>query len=112
MICTLALIFLTKIKKMTRYCRPHAFGGKVALNTVSIKLTRVNVPAENGSQQSSTFTHGLKGPALTCPIMPILYQHFRSHSSPTSYSQTTKIFINNKETFASLIVLVKSPITK
>jgi hypothetical protein len=99
-------------KKMTHYCRPHTFGGKVALNTVSIKLTRVNVPAENGSQQSSTFTHALKGPALTCPIMPIADQYFRAHSSPTSYSQTTKIFINNKETFVTLIVLVKSPTIK
>jgi hypothetical protein len=99
-------------KKNDPLLQPHAFGGKVALNTVSIKLTQVNVPAENGSQQSSTFTHALKGPALTCPIMPIVYQHFRAHSSPTSYSQTTKIFINNKETFVSLIVLVKSLTTK
>jgi hypothetical protein len=45
-------------------------------------------------------------------LMPITDQPFHVHLSPTSYSQTTKIFINNKETFAALIVLLKPQTTK
>jgi len=66
-------------KETIRYCEPFGYGGQNALNTVAIVLTHVSVPAENGSQQSSTFTHALKGtstyvpthapsgPALSCP---------------------------------------------
>jgi hypothetical protein len=44
--CKLDLIILTKIKRMIRYCKLCAFGGKVALNTISIELTQVSVPTE------------------------------------------------------------------
>jgi hypothetical protein len=71
---------------MIHYCELFGYGGKVALNTSTIDLTQVSVPAENGLQQSSTFTLALKGPALTCPLITIADQHFRAHSSPTSYS--------------------------
>jgi hypothetical protein len=47
------------------------------------------------------------GSALLCPIMPIMDQHFHAQSSPTNYSQTTKILINNKEALACLVVLLK-----
>jgi hypothetical protein len=85
-----------------------------ALSThISIVLTQVSVPTEDGSQQSATFTHVLKGPALTCPIIPLADQHFRVHFKPYNLS------INNqnphkqqKKTSAALIVLLKPQTTK
>jgi hypothetical protein len=76
--------------------RTHTMA-KVLLIHVSIILTQVSVPIEDGSQQSVTFTRALKGLALTCPIMPLANQHFRAHFNPYKLSvQTTKTFINNK----------------
>jgi hypothetical protein len=46
---------------------------------ISIILIQVSVPAEDRSHQSATLTHALKGPALTCPNVPLAYQHFRPH---------------------------------
>jgi hypothetical protein len=40
---------------------------KALLTHVAIILTQVSVPAEDGSQQSATFTHCLKG---SSPYMP------------------------------------------
>jgi hypothetical protein len=89
-------------------CESHVYGGKVALNIISNDLAQVSVPAKNGSQQLSTFTHAIKGPPLTCPLKPIVDQYFHSYSSPTRYSQTTKISETINKTFAALIVLLKS----
>jgi hypothetical protein len=46
-----------KIKRVAYYCRLCAVSGKTHMQTCSNELTRVSVPAEDGSQQSSTFTH-------------------------------------------------------
>jgi hypothetical protein len=57
-------------------------------------------------------THAPRRPTLACPIMPIMDQYFCTYSSPTNYSQTTKISINNKEALIDLIVLLKPQTTK
>jgi hypothetical protein len=62
--CTLTLIVLAKTKETIRYCESHAIGDKVALNTISIDLMQVSVPAEDGSN------------------MPLVDQHFHAHSCP------------------------------
>jgi hypothetical protein len=85
---------------------------KALLTHVSIELMQVSVPAENGSNmplvdQLFMPTHAPSGPALMCPLMPIKDQYFRAHSSPTSYSQMTKIFISNKKAFTTIIFLLK-----
>jgi hypothetical protein len=117
MICTHDLIVLTKTKETIRYCESFGYGGKTLSTHISIVLTQVSLPAEDikhALKGSNTFvpTHTPSGPALAFSIMPIMDQCFRAHSSPTNYSQTTKIFINNKGTFASLIVLLKPQTTK
>jgi hypothetical protein len=68
-----------------------------ALNTITNILTQVSVPVENESQQSTTFTHALKGLALAFPIMPLADQHFRAHFESYKLSTNNQIFINNKE---------------
>jgi hypothetical protein len=108
MICTHNLIILTKTKETSIYCKTFGYGGKMLSTIVSIVLTEVSVSLENGSQQSATFTHAFKGPTLMCPLMPIVDQHFRVHSSPTSYSQTIKIFINNKRNIRSPNISTKA----
>jgi hypothetical protein len=45
---------------------------KHAQHTYSSELTRVSVPVEDGSQQSSTFTHVHQGPVPKYPPMSIL----------------------------------------
>jgi hypothetical protein len=56
-----------------------------ALSThVSIILTRVSVPAEDGSYQSSFFTHVHKGPVPKYSLMSIKDQYQSTHSCPTS----------------------------
>jgi hypothetical protein len=117
MICTHELIMLTKIKETICYCELLGYGGKTLSIHVSIILTRVSVPAKDikhALKGSSTFlpTHTPSGPALACAIMPIMDQHIHAHSSSISYSQTTKIFINKKNTFTFLIVLLKSQTIK
>jgi hypothetical protein len=91
MICIHDLIVHTKIKEMISYYGLYAFGGKTLSTHIFIDLTQVSVPAENGSQQSATFTYALKRPALTCPHIPIADQHFGAHSSPTSYSNNQNL---------------------
>jgi hypothetical protein len=44
-------------KRVVHYCRLCAVDDKMHSQTCSIKLMRVSVPVEEGSQQSSTFTH-------------------------------------------------------
>jgi hypothetical protein len=72
---------------MTHYCGLYTFGGKITLTHVSIDLTQVSVPTENGLQQLSTFIHALKGPALTRPLMTLGDQHFQF--MPTQVQQAT-----------------------
>jgi hypothetical protein len=60
----LALIVLTKTKEMIHYYKSFGYGGKVALNTVTIDLTYVSVPAEDESN------------------IPLVDQHFCAHSCP------------------------------
>jgi hypothetical protein len=117
MIYTHDLIILTKIKERICYYESLRYGGKTLSRHVSIVLMRVSVPAEDikhALKGSSTFvpTHPPSAPALAYPVMSIMDQHFRVHSSPTSYSQTNKIFINNKEAFTILIVLLKPQTAK
>jgi hypothetical protein len=76
----LDLIIITKTKKTIRYCESFGYGGKTLSIHISIVLMQVSVPKEDGSQQSVTFTHALKGsiifvptpvpsgPALSCPL--------------------------------------------
>jgi hypothetical protein len=45
---------------------------KLAQQTYSSELTRASVPAEDGSQQLSTFTHVHQGPVSKYLLMPIL----------------------------------------
>jgi hypothetical protein len=109
MICTHNLIILTKTKETSIYCKKmFGYGGKMLSTIISIVLTEVSVSSENGSQQSASFTHAFKGLALMCPLMPIADQHFHVHSSPTSYSQTIKIFINNKRNIRSPNISTKA----
>jgi hypothetical protein len=89
----LDLIVLTKTKE---YCESFRYGGQNTLNTVAIDLTHVSIPGENGSQQSSTFTHVLKGSTLMCPLMPLADQHFCAHFKPYKLLTNNKNFINNK----------------
>jgi hypothetical protein len=44
---------------------------KMHSQTYSIDLTRVSVPAKDGSKQLATFTDSYIGPVLKYPIMPI-----------------------------------------
>jgi hypothetical protein len=62
------LIIITKKNEMIRYCESHAIGGKVALSIVSINLTQVSIPAENGSNSHQS-SH-----------MPLRDQHSRAQS--------------------------------
>jgi hypothetical protein len=64
MIYTYDLIVLTKTKEMTRYYESVGYGGKTLSTHVSIILTQVSVPTENGSK------------------MPLRNQHFHAHSCP------------------------------
>jgi hypothetical protein len=94
---------------MIRYCESHAIGGKVALNIVSINLTQVSIPAENGSNSHQS-SH-----------MPLRDQHVPSHahSRPTlscplkSYNLLTnnQNVIKKKEAFTALIFLLKPQTT-
>jgi hypothetical protein len=113
MICTHNLTILTKTKEIIRYCELFGYGAKMLSTYVSIILTHVSVLAEDIKhilKGSSTFmpTHAPSRPALACPIMPIMDQHFRAHSSPTNYSQTTIMFINNKRSIHSPNISTKA----
>jgi hypothetical protein len=81
-----------------------------ALSThVSIILTQVTVPTDDGSQQSATFTHALKGsstfmpthapsgPTLSWPLQVLQAKH----KQPQPHKQQKKIL-------AALIVLLKT----
>jgi hypothetical protein len=74
MICTHDLIILIKTKEAIRYCELFGYGGKTLATHVSIILTRVNVWIKHAFKGFSTFvpTHAPSGPALSCPIMPIM----------------------------------------
>jgi hypothetical protein len=63
-------------KRVAHYCRLRAVGGKSTFN----RLAGVSVPTEDGSQQSSTFTHAHKGPVPKFPIMSIKDQYQITHS--------------------------------
>jgi hypothetical protein len=112
MICTHDLTVLTKIKEMTCYCKLFGYSGKMLSTIISIVLMQVSVPAENGSQQSSTFTHTLKGPALSCPLMPISDQPFRAHFMSYKLLTNNKITSPTIKAYTALIVLLKPQITK
>jgi hypothetical protein len=80
-------------------------------NIVSNDLTHVSVPTEDikhALKASSTFvpTHAPSGPALPCPIMPIIDQYFHTHSSPTSYSQSARIMPPTTKAYTILIVVL------
>jgi hypothetical protein len=63
---------------------------------VSNDLTLVCVAAEDGSQQSAIFIHALKGPTLSCPLMPLADQHFLAHFKPYKLSTNTKPYKQQK----------------
>jgi hypothetical protein len=65
-------------------------------------LTYVSVPTEDikhALKGSSTFmpTHASSGPALVCPIMPIMDQYFPTHFKSYKLLTNNQNFINNKE---------------
>jgi hypothetical protein len=82
---------------MIRYCELFGYGGKSALTNVYNDLTHVSVPVEDESQQSATFTHAHKGPALSCPLMSLADQYFRTHFNVLQDKHKQPNFINNKE---------------
>jgi hypothetical protein len=67
------------------------YGGKNALDKRFYHFNRVSVPVEDGSQQLATFTYALKGPALACPLMPLVDQYFCTHSISYKLSTNTKL---------------------
>jgi hypothetical protein len=83
----LVLTFLTKIKENDPLLQIVRIRWQNALNTVTNILTQVSVPIEDGSQQSATFTHALKGsntfipthahtrPALSYPLQALQAKH-------------------------------------
>jgi hypothetical protein len=76
-IYTYDLIVLTKIKEMTRYCKLLGYIGKMLSTHVSIILTRVSVPIEDRLNMP------LRGPALSCPHIPLVDQHLCAQSCPS-----------------------------
>jgi hypothetical protein len=76
---------------MIRYWESFGYGGTNALTNVSNDLTYVSVPVEDGSQQSATFTHALKEPTLSCPLMPLADQYFHAHSMSYKLCTNTKL---------------------
>jgi hypothetical protein len=52
---------------MVRYYESFGYGDKSALTNVANDLTHVSVPTEDGSQQSATFTHSLRGSSTFVP---------------------------------------------
>jgi hypothetical protein len=87
-------------------------GGKILSTHTTNDLARVSVSTEDGSQQSATFTHALKGLALVCSIIPLAAQHFPTHFK--SYKLSTKPnLVNNKRRHPqALLVLQKAQTTK
>jgi hypothetical protein len=65
--CSLDLIILTKTKENDLLLRIVRIWCQKALNIVSNVLTQVSIPTEDGSQQSATFTHALKGSSTFMP---------------------------------------------
>jgi hypothetical protein len=54
----------------------------------------------------------LRGPALSCPLMPLADQHFHTNFKPYKLSTNNKNLINNKEAYTTLISLLKPQTTK
>jgi hypothetical protein len=71
----LDLIILTKAKENNRYCELLGYHGKALSTHVSNILTSISVPAEDGWQQSATFTHAPSWPALSCPLQVFQAKH-------------------------------------
>jgi hypothetical protein len=99
----LDLIVLTKTKEMICYCESFRYGAKSALNTVTNDSMHVSVPAEDikhALKRSSTFmpTQAPSGPALACPLMPIMDQHFCTHFKSYKLLTNNQNFINDKHT--------------
>jgi hypothetical protein len=99
---------------MICYYKSFGYIDTMLSNIVANDLTHVSVPAEDGLNMS------LRGPTLSCPLMPLADQHLRAHScsswtstfiptsSPTSYSQTIKITPSKRKAYTSIIVLLKA----
>jgi hypothetical protein len=81
------LIVLTKTKTTIRYCELFGHSGKTLATQITNDLAHVSVPIEDGSQQSTTFTHALRGsstcmsthapsgPALSYPLHVLQAKH-------------------------------------
>jgi hypothetical protein len=54
----------------------------------------------------------LKGPTLSCPLMPLADQHFHTHFKSYKLSTNNQNLITNKKAYIILISLLKSQITK
>jgi hypothetical protein len=54
----------------------------------------------------------LGGPTLSCALMPLVDQYFHTHFNVLQAKHKHQTFINNKEAFAALIVLLKPQIIK
>jgi hypothetical protein len=86
------LTILTKTKEMIRYCNHTHTVVKTLSTHISIILTQVSVPVDDGSQQLGIFTHALKGsrtcvhthapsgPALSCRLQVLQVKH--KHQNP------------------------------
>jgi hypothetical protein len=77
---------------------------------VTNDLTQVSVPAEDESQQSATFTHALR-PALACPIMPLVDQHFCIHFKSYKLSTYNQNFTKNKRKHQQALIVLQKPQT-
>jgi hypothetical protein len=84
MICTHALIVLTKTKETIHYCESFGYGGRNTLTNVSNDLTHVSVPAEDRS---------------IIPIMGISLHPHHGHFAkcPTAKHKQPNNLINRKE---------------
>jgi hypothetical protein len=86
------LTILTKTKENDPLLRIVCIRWQKSLSThVSNDVTHVSVPVEDGSQQSASLTHALKGPALSCPLMHLADQYFHTHSISYKLSTNTKL---------------------
>jgi hypothetical protein len=79
----LDLTVLTKTKESNLLLRIARITVAEALSTyISIILTRVSVPVEDGSHQSSFFTHVHKGPVPNYSLMSTKDQYRSTHLCP------------------------------
>jgi hypothetical protein len=106
--CTHDVTVLSKTKEMIRYCESFGYDGKNTLTNVSNDLTRTSVPVEDGSQQSTTFTHALWGSSTFVPTHALVNWYFRAHFNVLQAKHKHQnLHKQQNKTFTALIVLLK-----